>query len=326
MQKKLIKSVAISHPNIAFIKYWGNADHQSRIPLSGSLSMNLEGLETKTSVEFDSSLKEDFLRLNGTPMTGNPLMRVSNILNQVRDIAGIIEKATVTSTNNFPTGSGIASSASAFSALALAASNAAGLSLDEKSLSILARTESGSASRSIPSGYVEWFAGDAHGNSYAASIAPISHWDLSDNVAIISNEHKTVGSTGGHKIAHTSPLQDARIADAQRRLDICRSALMDKDFTKFAKIVELDSNIMHSVMMTSNPNLFYWEPATIDVMKSVIEWRNEGLDVCYTIDAGPNVHVISPRNIHTEIKNRLASIPGVQHVITGHVGGPAKII
>jgi diphosphomevalonate decarboxylase len=162
---------AIAHPNIAFIKYWGNRDHRLRLPVSGSISMNLAGLETRTRVNFDPHLSADTLTLNGRQITGPGLERVSAFLNSVRSLAGIETHARVDSENNFPTGAGIASSASAFAALSRAASHAANLQLDEDALSRLARLGSGSACRSIPAGFVEWLPGTDDASSYARSIA-----------------------------------------------------------------------------------------------------------------------------------------------------------
>ena len=133
-------------------------------------------------------------------------------------MAGIPTYARVESQNNFPTGAGLASSASGFAALSLAASQAAGLELDEKDLSRLARTGSGSACRSIPGGFVEWQAGSNDEDSYAYSIAPPNHWDIVDCVALVSQDEKTVSSTSGHSLASTSILQPSRLADAPRRL------------------------------------------------------------------------------------------------------------
>jgi diphosphomevalonate decarboxylase len=118
--------------------------------------MNLDGLFTRTTVTFSASLPTDSLLINSKLVSGKGLERVSSILEIVRTKAGINERAEVTSENNFPAGAGIASSAAAFAALALAASKAAGLSLSEPELSVLARRGSGSASRSIPAGFVEW--------------------------------------------------------------------------------------------------------------------------------------------------------------------------
>jgi diphosphomevalonate decarboxylase len=288
--------------------------------------MNLSGLETRTKVFFDPNLPADSLSLNGGLLRGAALRRVASILDLVRAQAGIEWKAQVASANNFPTGAGIASSASAFAALALAASAAAGLTLTEAQLSRLARRGSGSASRSIPGGFVEWQPGQGDEDSYAFSIAPASHWDLADCIAVVSAGHKPTGSTEGHSLADTSPLQPARTSDAPRRLEICRRAVLQRDFDALAHIAELDSNLMHAVMMTSEPILFYWDPATLQVMKAVQDWRRSGLPAFFTIDAGPNVHVICEAHAAAQINARLLAIPGVTRVLQAHAGGPARLI
>jgi diphosphomevalonate decarboxylase len=169
-------------------------------------------------------------------------------------------------------------------------------------------------------------AGESDESSFAYSIAPPEHWALADCVAIVSRQHKPTGSTEGHALADTSPLQAARVADAPRRLEVCRRAILERDFEAFASIVELDSNLMHSVMMTSSPPLIYWEPATLAVIRSVQEWRDGGLPACYTIDAGPNVHVLCPYNVAAQVVESLADIPGVESVLASRPGGPARLL
>ena len=288
--------------------------------------MNLDGLFTRTTVTFSAFLKADSLHIGGKSVTGLSLERVSRLLDLVRELAGINERAEVVSENNFPSGTGIASSASAFAALALAGSKAAGIILTQRELSRLARLGSGSASRSIPGGFVEWYMGENDKDSYAETIAPPEHWDLVDCVAIVSKEHKQTGSAAGHPLAPTSPLQAARVADAPRRLDLCRRAILERDFDALAAIVELDSDMMHAVMMTSSPGLYYWKPDSIMVMESVRAWRKSGISVCYTVDAGPNIHVICPREQAEGVERSLRELPGIQEVLVARVGGPARIV
>jgi diphosphomevalonate decarboxylase len=323
---KTISATAQANPNIAFIKYWGNRDESLRLPSNGSISMNLDGLFSRTTVTFSTSFAVDSLRIGDKPVTGPGLERVRRFLDLVRRMAGTRQCAQVVSENNFPSGAGIASSAAAFAALARAASHAARLDLNEAELSRLARRGSGSASRSVPGGFVEWQAGETDEDSCAFSIAPPEHWDLVDCVAIVSSGHKKTGSTEGHALAGTSPLQAARVADAPRRLDLCRRAVLERDFEAFAAIVELDSDLMHAVMMTSTPGLFYWQPASVAVMGAVRQWRASGLPVCYTVDAGPNIHVICPREQAGDLEKRLRKLPGVQDVLVAGVGGPAQIV
>jgi len=109
-------------------------------------------------------------------------------------------------------------------------------------------------------------------------------------------------------------------------LDICRKAVLEKDFNSFASIVELDSDMMHSVMMTSTPALHYWKAASLEVMNCVRQWRTEGIPVCYTVDAGPNVHIICTETESQMIEKRLREIKGVENVLVARAGGPAKIL
>jgi diphosphomevalonate decarboxylase len=321
------RSTAVAHPNIAFIKYWGNRDHALRLPSNPSLSMNLDGLFTTTSVEFDPDLKEDQLILGGVPAVGAGLDRVSrDLLHHLRKLSDSKLYARVDSRNNFPSGAGIASSASAFAALAVAASAAAGLNLNEAQLSRLARLGSGSACRSVPGGFVEWSMGTDDRSSIAHSIAPADHWDLIDHIAIVDASHKSIGSTEGHRLADTSPLQAARVASAPDRLARARSAVLARDFDALTEVVELDSLMMHGVMMTSKPALIYWQPATLAIMQAVIEWRRAGLSACATIDAGPNVHVLCLSHDADEVNSRLQKISGVKEILSARPGGPAKLI
>jgi diphosphomevalonate decarboxylase len=318
-------ATALAHPNIAFIKYWGNRDESLRLPQNGSISMNLAGLQTHTRVSFDPSFPQDHFKLNNSVQSGASLTRVSDFLDLVRSMAGKKWHAEVESANNFPTGAGIASSAAAFAALAVAATSAMGLDLNEQQLSALARRGSGSACRSIPAGFVEWLPGNTNEDSYAVSLAAGDHWPLVDCIAVLKDTHKRTGSTEGHSLANTSPLQAARVAGVRDRLERCRDAIHNRDFDALASVVELDSNLMHAVMMTSTPSLLYWEPASITIMKAAQEWRKAGISVCYTLDAGPNVHLISNAASAGDVQKQLSEIPGVQTVLTSPVGGGAHL-
>lgn len=319
-------ATARAHPNIAFIKYWGNRDNPLRLPANSSLSMNLDGLHTETTVTWDASLTADTLSLNGKSAPQPALERVATHLDYLRERLSINSHASVTSHNTFPTGTGIASSASAFAALTLAAVTASGETLSKRELSTIARLGSGSASRSIPAGFVEWYTADTHEASYAETIAAPYHWDLVDLIAIVSDQHKRTTSSSGHTTAQTSDLQNARVEGAQQRLDTVRQAILERDFSTFADVVEEDSNLMHAVMMTSKPPLFYWKPTTLTIMEDIRIWRSEGLNVCYTLDAGPNVHCICVRDDAPAVRERLEKLSGILEIREATVGGAAHII
>lgn len=319
-------ATACASPNIAFIKYWGDRDPAIHLPASGSISMNLAGLSTRTEVNFHAKFLRDQLILNGQAVSGAALERTSRFLDHVRQLAGRKLFARVVSENNFPTGAGIASSAAGFAALALAATAALDIQLDEQALTRLARLGSGSACRSIPSGFVEWQAGEDDASSVAISIAPPDHWDLVDCIAIVESGQKEVGSAEGHLLAQSSDIQGCRLESAPQRLAICRRAILDRDFSSFADVVEMDSNLMHAVMITSRPPLFYWEPASLAIIKEVPLWRKSGVPACYTLDAGPNVHIITISSHAAQIESLLLAIPGVQTVLIAPPGKGARLI
>jgi diphosphomevalonate decarboxylase len=319
-------STAIAHPNIAFIKYWGNRDDLLRLPSTGSLSMNLDSLFARTQVTFDTHLKKDSLEINKIPTSGLALERVTGFLNLVRSMARRVIFAAVTSENNFPMDAGIASSAAAYAALSLATTHAIGMELSERELSRLARRGSGSACRSIPTGFVEWSNGQTDTESFAFSIAPPDYWDLVDCIAIVSDQPKLISSYEGHLMAHTSPLQVARVATANQRLQICQTAILERDFSTLAEVSELDCHFMHAVMMTSQKHLLYWAPLSLTIMQAVTAWRENGLPVFYTLDAGPNVHVICLASGVDQVITRLNQIPGILKVLTAHPGGKTRLL
>jgi diphosphomevalonate decarboxylase len=314
------------HSNIAFIKYWGNKDNDLRIPSNASVSMNLSELYTETTLSWDDTIETDYLTINGEPASQEAWQRTKSYLSRIREMYGINSFASITSKNNFPMGAGIASSASAFAALALAATKAADITLNESELSALARLGSGSAARSVPSGFTLWNSGTTHETSYAETIASEDHWNLVDIVAVVSTEHKRTGSTKGHELAITSDLQNGRLKNVSDRVDKCVHAIKERDFNLLAETVELASNLMHSVMMTSQPRLFYWEPTSLQIMKHVFEWRQDGLSVCYTMDAGPNVHCICLEEDVNEVKRRLSHIGGIQSLFESTPGPGVHIV
>jgi len=319
-------AIAAAHPNIALIKYWGNRDDALRLPRNGSISMTLAGLHTVTRVRFDPGLQLDSVTLNQRPASAADRQRVIQHLDLIRARAGVPEPAQVVSASDFPAAAGLASSASAYAALTLAACTAAGLDLAAADLSRLARRGSGSACRSVFGGYVEWHAGEDDATSFAEPIADDRHWPLVDVIALVDTGQKPVGSTEGHQLAVSSPLQEARVASAPRRLEACRRAVLERDFDRLAEVVEHDCHLMHAVMQTSSPPLLYWAPASLAVMLAIRTWREEGVRVCYTIDAGPNVHCLCPADSASEVVDRLQRLPGVSRALSAGPGGPARLL
>jgi diphosphomevalonate decarboxylase len=316
-----MKASATACANIALVKYWGNRDNARNVPAAGSVSFNLDSAVTTTTVEFSKDQKSDEILVGGRKHSGIKADRSLALLETIRKTAKITEKARVVSENNFPTGAGIASSASGAAALAVAASAAAGLNLPEKALSQLARSISVSGSRSVPEGFVENIATD---DSYSISIAPPGHWPLVDLVAVVSEHEKKVSSSEGHLLAQSSPFFNARIANVPKNIADVKNAVAKKDFPLLAAAAERDSISMHSVMMTSVPPIYYWEPGTMGIIRAVEDWRAEGIKAFHTIDAGPSVHVITLPEFEKEVTKRLMDSGFCSRVISCRPGPAAK--
>ena len=322
----VLKATAIACANIAFIKYWGQRDAELNLPANSSLSMNLAGLTTVTTVEFSPDYDDDVVILDGREETGAARQRIVAHLDRVRAMAGLGARARVISRSSFPVGAGLASSASGFAALSLAASRAAGLELSERELSILARFGSGSACRSVPGGFSEWTAGASNEESFARQVAPPEHWKLRDVIAIVSRAHKRVGSTEGHVRAPTSHFYQARVASVADRLAQAKTALLKKDLVTLGRIMEEDAISMHAVMMTSRPPIYYWLPSSVRLIHEVQSWRAGGLEVYFTFDAGPNAHLICQAADQAEVERRLEDMEEVLEVIVSGPGPAAQVI
>ncbi len=323
------KTTAIGHSNIAFIKYWGNRDAKLRIPLNDSISMNLDALTTTTTVAFDDALDQDIVQLDDQPADEKTAARVREHLTRVRALAHIETRARVASRNNFPAAAGLASSASAFAALSVAAARAAGLDLSERELSILARQGSGSAARSIPGGFVEWLAAKdvnyTSEQSYARTLMPPDAWALTDVIALVSPDAKKVGSTEGHAAAPSSPFLAERLARLPMRYHHVRRQTLAKNLTRLGPDLEAEAIELHMLAMTSQPPIFYWAPGTVRVLDAVRAWRAEGLEAYYTLDAGPNVHILVAQQDAAELARRVRALEGVQDVLTSGPGGAARV-
>jgi diphosphomevalonate decarboxylase len=320
-----MKQTAIAPSNIAFIKYWGRKDDALRLPENGSISMNLSNLSTVTSVEFSSEFIKDYIEINDVS-DKNESLRVIKHLDLIRKSAGIKYKAKVISKNNFPSGTGLSSSASGFAALTLAASKAAGLNLSEKDLSILARQGSGSACRSIPDGFVEWLDGDRSNSSYSKSIYDPDYWDIRDIVVIVSTEKKDISTSEGQKLVNSSVFYEIRRLTINKKIILAKKYLKEKDFLKLGELIEAEALELHAIMLTSNPSLIYWTPGTLNIMKLVKRWRDEGVSVYFTINTGQDIHLICQEKTVPDIMEKLKKVEGVKSIIVNKPAVGTRLI
>lgn len=321
----------IAPANIAMVKYWGARDLSEAIPNHASISMTLDRCHTECSVAYRATRGADEVALvddDGRPlaMPDSFVPRVVAHLDVLRETAGVDGSFRVATRNSFPSGAGMASSASGFAALTMAAAGALGLDLDVAKLSDLARRSgSGSAARSVLGGYVEWPIATGNGAYAAAPLADASDWDLRDVIALIDVEPKKVSSLAGHERASTSPHYATRLGLVEDRLRGVRAAIAARDLDSLGTIVEQDAIELHVIAMTSRPPIFYWRPATLAALAAVRALRRDGVPAYSTIDAGANVHVLCDPSEEDAVAARLSGVPGVVDVIRDRVGsGPRR--
>ena len=323
-----MKATSIAHANIALVKYWGKRDRGLNLPAVGSISITLDALSSTTTVCFQEGLEADRFLLNGKSEAQKGA-RVFEFIDRVRAAAGIEWRAEIVSENNFPTGSGLASSASGFAALALSATSAAGLKVSPEQLSALARQGSGSAARSVYGGFAEMIRGTEPegGDAYAVQLAPSSEWPLGVLVCVTDPREKEIGSTVGMTAtAETSPYYSAWIQSSDADLTEMRSAISKRDFEQLAVVTERSCLKMHGLMLSSDPGLLYWNSTTVELIHHVRGLRAKGVPVCFTIDAGPQVKIICPMDRLKEVKESLSGIAGVLQVLTSGLGGDARLL
>ena len=320
-------ATATAHPNIALVKYWGKRDAERNIPAVGSLSITLDGLTTTTTVRVSPELDHDEFVLDGREA---PTMagRVTACLDRLRSLTGRHEFAFVESENDFPTGAGLASSASGFAALVVAANAALGAGLDGSELADLARRSSGSAARSLYGGFVELrLTGDGDRPTKTTQILEPAAWPLRVAVAVTETGPKEVGSSEGMLLSErTSPFYDAWVASSESDLAAARRAVEQRDFAALAEVSEASCLKMHAVMFSSRPGLVYWNGATVECLHRVCELRNRGVPVFFTIDAGPQVKAVCLPEAFARVAAELETVPGVVEVLSGRLGEGARVV
>lgn len=325
-----MKITAIAPSNIAFTKYWGRKDDPApdgaglRLPENGSISMCLSDLLTTTTVEFSDKYKTDQITINGGGLENDEAQRIIMHLDRIRKLANINTRARIVSNNNFPTGTGLSSSASGFAALTLSASLSAGLKLSEKQLSILARQGSGSSCRSIPSGFVEWINGKLSETSYAKQIFPKNHWKIADVVAVVSEGKKEIPTSLGMKSSSSSPFMKLRLNRMKKKNLKVKKYIKERNFAVFGELIEQEALELHTIMLTQYPPLIYWTTGTLKIMKLVSHWRKEFL-VYFTINTGQDIHLIVEQKNVEKIKAKLKQLEEVKNIIVNTPGEGTRI-
>ena len=310
---------AQAHPNIALVKYWGKQDKQGNLPATPNLSITLSNLTTTTEVQNKQNGTADEFHLNGEQVEDDKLHGWLQTLRKHFDVPAVVIK----SANNFPTSAGLASSASGFAALITAINTHCDLGLNEEMRSNWARQGSASAARSIHGGFValvppQW---------EAMRLAPSAHWPLEVVVAVTSRAAKSVNSTQGmQRSKRTSPFYNAWLRGAADDYSAASEAISTRNFTQLAEVAELSCLKMHSLMLTSVPTLSYWTPASVACMDCIRNLRDQGHQVFFTVDAGPQIKAVCTAESRSAVSAALAQVPGVLEIIDCGLGEGARII
>lgn len=336
-----------SPSNIALVKYWGKQSGQ--IPSNASLSFTLSESFTETIVEYSPKINQEFkleffLDDEANEKFANKTFSFfKRLINSFPFIEQLDFK--VYSKNTFPHSAGIASSASGMSALALCLCEIERKYFDEFSsdekffrrASYFARLGSGSACRSLYGGLVSW--GEIEGNRHSSN--KFGHQlinnvdeifkDFHDSILIVDAGQKKVSSSLGHSLMNSNPFSQARFNQAATNIQRLLEVLKSEDLEEFIQIVETEALTLHSMMMTSSPNFLLMKPNTISIIEKIWEFRKEtGIPVCFTLDAGPNIHLLYPHKYQNEVKSfinsKLQEFTFNNTVIHDKVGlGPVKL-
>ncbi len=317
-----MRASAVAQPNIALIKYWGKRDIERNLPAVGSISITLRDLLTEMHVELDPSLPADTLVLNDV-VDDAMLPRLSACLDRVagQDRA----RARIVSRCNFPIAAGLASSASAFAAITIAAAQAAGRTLDTAALANLAGRASGSAARSLYGGFVEL---ESRANDVAVrTLCDGASWPLSVVIAITETGPKPVGSTEAMEISRkSSPFYSNWVEKQDEDLKLAREAITKRDFQQLAAVAEHNCLKMHSMMWASRPPIVFWNSATMHCMQTVRKLQRAGIGVFFTIDAGPQVKAVCLPEHEEQVQAALVSTDGVLDVMVTGLGDAARLL
>jgi len=325
----MMKATAVANANIALVKYWGKRDKELILPQNSNISMTCDGMTTTTTVEFSDKYKEHTIIINDEEFKKDE-KDIHGHLDRISRLAGVKQQARVISESNFPVAAGLASSASGFAALTVAATAAVGLKLSPKDLSVLTRQGSGSACRSIFGGFAEWHRGETPDglDSYAESIVDKDYWpDFRMITTIVQKGKKPVTSRAGMaQTVETCPYYEGWLKAVADDLKLVREGIKERNFEKVAQAAEHNCLKMHALMIATRPAIIYWIPATMEIIQNVLAWRGEGLECYFTIDAGPNVKVLCLEKDEKELSKRLLSLKGVAETIICRPGEGAKLV
>lgn len=316
------KVTAQACANIALCKYWGKSGPLDT-PATPSISLALDSLKTTTTVQFIRADADEVL-INGREVSGLERERVVRYLDLWRGEGLLAGHVRMESENSFPMASGLASSSSAFAALATALNELSETHITPSQISRLARRGSGSAARSVTGGLSSLSNGD---DPAARLLVPAEQVPWGMVVGIVDSEPKQYSSREGMRLSEqTSPYYRRWVLQARHDYRYMLHALRSWDIKEVGEIAESNSNAMHGCMLATRPTLMYWYAGTMDIMHEVVHWRSEGLHAYYTVDAGSHVAVLCHLDDLEEVTKRMQGIQSVNRVIANRAGGPAALV
>ena len=303
--------------NIALVKYWGKKDNQ--IPANPSLSFTLNHCKTITTLQYEPKIEKNIsfdLLFEGKPKESfRP--KIQKYFERIQDLCPFIldYHFTIDTQNTFPHSSGIASSASGMAALSaniialekMVNSNQTEVYYDEKA-SLLARLGSGSACRSIKGNIVVWGetksienSSDLFGVQFPYEVHEVFN-QFQDTILLVDKGEKQVSSTVGHELMHDHPFAERRFTQAHENISKLKDILKTGNLEQFIALVESEALTLHAMMMTSMPYFILMKPNTLEIINQIWKFRQEtNIPVCFTLDAGANVHVLYPNQYKTEV-------------------------
>ena len=297
-----------SHTNIALIKYWGKRNSDLFLPMTSSLSLTLDAFYTETRVSLLPESSQDQFVLNGQAQLAQEMIKISRFVDLFRQQAGVNRAVKIDSYNHVPTAAGLASSASAFAALGLALNDCFHLNLDRQTLSTFVRQGSGSATRSLYGGFVQWHRGqgDDSSSSYSQQLDDASSWDIHMLVVVINASSKKISSRKGMQdTMRTSPFYKLWPETVEQDLKMMHQAIRTHDFSLLGQTAEHNAMKMHATTLAANPSFSYFQPESLLAIKLIQDLRQEGIQAYVTMDAGPNVKILLQSESVARVRSRL---------------------
>jgi len=318
----LSEVTAIAHPNFALVKYWGKADSVSNKPAMSSISLTIDALTSTTKISRNQGSSENIWMLNGKEQ--NDLARINPVLKYLNNISRNNYGCIIKSENNFPTSAGLASSASGIASLVVAYNQFFKLGMSFDLLVKASMIGSGSAPRSLLGGFVILNVED---QVTSQTILEPEEWPLTIIICITDEKEKIVSSREGMEISRkTSPLYQSWLDSNKEDIQIAKSAIAENNLRRLGEVAEKNCYLMHEVMRTSSPKINYMTENTNNCIKEIKTIREEGVDLFFTVDAGPQVKIVCKTEDKDIIKAKFSNKPYVIKLVEANIGLGARVI